>query len=109
VDSAVRVEPDPELRPGEIERVRPDDVLLVAVEDATGCVEARGDASRGQNLDHEVLAPIAIGPAGREQPHGQLTVSRGTETVHVAIVTIPRDTYAVTTFQRDLGSARATA
>jgi hypothetical protein len=80
-----------------IERVGSDGVLLMALENAAGRVEARGDAGRGKDLDDEVLAPIAIGPASGEQPDRQLTVSRGTETVHVAIVTISRDTYAVTT------------
>ena len=39
VDAAIGLETDPELRPGEVERVRADGVLLMADE-----VEARGDA-----------------------------------------------------------------
>lgn len=55
--------------------------MLVTVEDAAGCVEPGDDASGGQDLDHEVLAPIAIGPAGRDQPDRQLTVSRNPQSI----------------------------
>jgi hypothetical protein len=86
VDAPVGFEGDLELGPGEVERVRPDRVLLVAVDRRRGLAEGRADARGAKKTHDPVLTAVPVGPTFRKEANGKWTGSLGTETVHVAIV-----------------------
>lgn len=86
MDETVRFKRDLELRPGKVERVWTDRVLLAAVDGGCRFVVGGLDPCGAQELHDPVLAEVPVRPTGGHEPNGQWSGSRGTETVHAAMV-----------------------